>query len=100
MEGVRSSGMKKGNKSNANTDGRRTAERLKTNPVYWGYELKRRQPMPVLLNATDKFRGLIGRIAMTDHHRIWGHKTCLVGEDPDNSTRGEDDEPNAESGLE
>ncbi|GFS50602.1 hypothetical protein TNCV_2042091 [Trichonephila clavipes] len=38
-------------------------------------------------NSIDKFRGVIGSLEMTSHHRTWDCKTYLVGENLDSSSR-------------
>ncbi|GFX14245.1 uncharacterized protein TNCV_1767391 [Trichonephila clavipes] len=42
----------------------------------------------VLPNSSDKFRKVIlGRMGTANHHRTWGHKPSLVGENRDNISR-------------
>ncbi|GFW25521.1 hypothetical protein TNCV_3722491 [Trichonephila clavipes] len=51
-----------------------------------------------MANLTEKLRGLlVGSKGMTNHHTTWGGKSRLVGENPDNSCRWEDDDPDEEN---
>ncbi|GFV98697.1 hypothetical protein TNCV_1453831 [Trichonephila clavipes] len=53
----------------------------------------------VLLNSTDKSRGVIvGSMGTTNQHRTWGRKPRLAGEQWGDSNRWQNDEPDKESG--
>ncbi|GFW51352.1 hypothetical protein TNCV_3254811 [Trichonephila clavipes] len=48
----------------------------------------------VLPNFTKEFKGaLVGSMGTTNHQITWGRILCFVGEDYNNSTRRENDEP-------
>ncbi|GFV48309.1 hypothetical protein TNCV_667111 [Trichonephila clavipes] len=52
----------------------------------------------VLSNSTFKFgRVVLDTTVTANHPRAWGRKLCLVGENRDNSSHREDDEPNEET---
>ncbi|GFV39018.1 transposable element Tc1 transposase [Trichonephila clavipes] len=63
--------------------------------IWAGIILDGRTPLHVFKRGSvTGVRGMIiSSMGMSNHHRTWDRKTCLVGENRDNSNRRKEDEP-------